>query len=221
VSLLESPLFDAPAATTDALEANPHLQQVRVGPGNAEVLAVLALASGVEPQNSPNLPAAPVRMRAELDDGSKYHLRARFVSGQDLCCEWEDEQQIVRVIELRQNWCRIELGGRTSAYDFCLEDERLWVNAHSGQRNVYRGPWLHALEDVSGRSDPVAPVQGTVVDVAANEGDVVEEGQVLLTLEAMKMEHIVRAPRAGTISAVLVKRGSQVAAGSPLIRIGD
>ncbi len=219
VSLIESPLFDAAVATTDVLEESRELQQIGVGPGDTEVMVVLAIAAGVKPQSSPNLPAAPIRMQAELDHGATHRLRARYISEHDLCCEWDDQSHVVRVLELASDGCRFELEGQLHTYDFCWQDECLWINAYSGQRNVYRGSWLHPPGDASGRSDPVAPVQGTVLDVAVNEGDVVVDDQILVTLEAMKMEHVVRAPRSGTISAVLVEPGEQVAAGSPLVRI--
>jgi 3-methylcrotonoyl-CoA carboxylase, alpha subunit (EC 6.4.1.4) len=45
----------------------------------------------------------------------------------------------------------------------------------------------------------------------------VSEGQALVVLEAMKMEHSIAAPHAGTITDLLVTQGSQVQAGAPLV----
>ena len=52
---------------------------------------------------------------------------------------------------------------------------------------------------------------GAVVAVHVAEGDRVEEGQVLLVVEAMKMEHALAAPHAGTVTGLAVRTGSQVA----------
>ena len=61
-----------------------------------------------------------------------------------------------------------------------------------------------------------APMPGTVVRVDARVGDVVAQGQVLVVLEAMKMEHAVRAGVAGTVEVVHVAAGEQVVDGAVL-----
>ena len=62
----------------------------------------------------------------------------------------------------------------------------------------------------------VSPMPGTIVHVGASAGDLVEAGQVLPTLEAMKMEHAVTAPAAGTLTHVAVAVGQQVDQGATL-----
>lgn len=62
----------------------------------------------------------------------------------------------------------------------------------------------------------LAPMPGTVVRVLVQEGERVEEGQTVLVLEAMKMQHQVTAPQAGIVTEASVAQGSQVAAGEVL-----
>ena len=57
----------------------------------------------------------------------------------------------------------------------------------------------------------LCPMPGLVVSVAVNEGDKVEAGQPLATVEAMKMENILRAEKAGTVAKVLAKAGDSLA----------
>ncbi len=65
-----------------------------------------------------------------------------------------------------------------------------------------------------------APMPGTILKVNVSNGDTVKEGQVLLVLEAMKMENEILAPKAGTVTQVLATRGSSVDTGAPLVYIG-
>ncbi|MGW3773393.1 carboxyl transferase domain-containing protein [Actinomadura verrucosospora] len=62
-----------------------------------------------------------------------------------------------------------------------------------------------------------APTQGTVVSVEVAEGDLVGAGAPLLVLEAMKMEHVVRAGEAGVVRALAAAPGDTVAEGAPLL----
>ena len=62
-----------------------------------------------------------------------------------------------------------------------------------------------------------APMPGLVREILVGEGDDVAEGDRLAVMEAMKMEHVLRAPRAGRVAAVPHPAGSQVEAGAPLV----
>ncbi|RAF70147.1 acetyl-/propionyl-CoA carboxylase subunit alpha, partial [Burkholderia multivorans] len=63
-----------------------------------------------------------------------------------------------------------------------------------------------------------APKQGTIVSVAVTAGDVVEAGDTLAVIEAMKMEQPLKAGHSGTVSEVLVDAGTAVKSGEPIIR---
>lgn len=62
-----------------------------------------------------------------------------------------------------------------------------------------------------------SPMSGTIVKVLVQEGQKVKEGEVLLVLEAMKMENEVVAPTGGTIQAVLVKANDSVASDQTML----
>ncbi len=79
---------------------------------------------------------------------------------------------------------------------------------------------LQSAKKNKGGSDQVlASMDGGMVDVMVKVGDVVEVGQTLAVLEAMKMEHPLKAGVAGTISEVLVQAGDQVKGRQKLIQI--
>jgi propionyl-CoA carboxylase alpha chain len=66
-----------------------------------------------------------------------------------------------------------------------------------------------------------APMPGRIRALMVTAGDAVEKGQVLLVLEAMKMEHRITAPRAGVVTAVHVALEEQVANGHALLSLAD
>lgn len=70
---------------------------------------------------------------------------------------------------------------------------------------------------VEGGVSVKAPMPGSVIEVKVKEGDRVEEGDVLLVLEAMKMENELTASQGGTVAQILVKKGDTVNSGDPLI----
>ena len=65
-----------------------------------------------------------------------------------------------------------------------------------------------------------APMPGNIMKVNVKVGDAVQESQTLVVLEAMKMENDIMAPKAGTVTQVLVSKGSSVDTGAPLVVIG-
>jgi 3-methylcrotonyl-CoA carboxylase alpha subunit len=62
-------------------------------------------------------------------------------------------------------------------------------------------------------------MHGRVVALAVAPGERVEKGDLLFTLEAMKMEHSVLAPVSGTVRAVRIAAGQQVEQGAPAVSI--
>ncbi|MCM1314745.1 MAG: biotin/lipoyl-binding protein [Prevotella sp.] len=64
-----------------------------------------------------------------------------------------------------------------------------------------------------------APMPGNIIRVDVKEGDKVKSGQVLVILEAMKMENEIVATKDGTIAQVVTSKGAVVETGSPLIVI--
>jgi len=95
--------------------------------------------------------------------------------------------------------------------------DRVWVQGPDGDvelRAVPRFPQAGAGENVTGGL--AAPMPGTVLGVHAAAGETVTGGQLLMIVEAMKMEHRITAPHAGVVREVLAQPGDQVAAGDLL-----
>ena len=68
-------------------------------------------------------------------------------------------------------------------------------------------------------NEMTAPLPGTVIEVFVEAGDVIEAGQVIVIIEAMKMKNSIRSTRAGKITEVLIRAGETVAHKQILIRL--
>ena len=64
-----------------------------------------------------------------------------------------------------------------------------------------------------------APMPGNIIRIDVKQGDTVKEGQILVILEAMKMENEIVAPKDGTVAQVVTSKGAVVDTGSPLVII--
>ena len=65
-----------------------------------------------------------------------------------------------------------------------------------------------------------APLPGTITDIKVNVGDTVKQGDVVLILEAMKMQNNIESEFSGTVTSINVKQGETVMEGAVLLTIG-
>lgn len=96
-----------------------------------------------------------------------------------------------------------------------------WLQAADGLYEL-SVRWLDVTEarPSSNEGRVKAPIPGLIARVDVRPGNVVEAGDPLLVLEAMKMENEIRAPRSGTVHGVSVKPGQTVVLGELMVEIG-
>jgi geranyl-CoA carboxylase alpha subunit len=105
----------------------------------------------------------------------------------------------------------LEVDGLRQRHTYRLNDEQLWLFCHPG--SLHLEDRTHAVIDsqTSVSSGTLkAPMDGAIVDVLVSEGSPVSKGQLLVVLEAMKMEHPLKAGIDGVLKRVQVKVGDQV-----------
>jgi acetyl/propionyl-CoA carboxylase alpha subunit len=139
-------------------------------------------------------------VHASVDDWSPASLRMLTSTAQSLNAEIDGVRRHYRVTRC----------GVTYYVDSSLGSTTL--------REVERFPEPSAAQEAGSL---LAPMPGAVVRVEVAEGDPVRAGMPILVLEAMKMEHTVRAPADGVVSAISVVAGQQVDSGQVLAVVTD
>ena len=82
-------------------------------------------------------------------------------------------------------------------------------------------PAAPAAAVAAGAGSPIkAPLPGTITELKVNVGDTVKKGDILLVLEAMKMQNNIESEYDGTVTAITVKQGETVMEGAVLLTIG-
>ncbi|MBI1907057.1 MAG: acetyl/propionyl/methylcrotonyl-CoA carboxylase subunit alpha [Rhodocyclales bacterium] len=113
---------------------------------------------------------------------------------------------------------RVELDGRRMDASVIAAGEKrhVFLNGRTWQlSNV--DPLAHSSESGGAEGGLLAPMPGKVIALVAQAGAKVEKGAPLLILEAMKMEHTITAPAAGTVKAFRYAVGDQVGDGAELV----
>jgi 3-methylcrotonyl-CoA carboxylase alpha subunit len=193
-------------------------------------------------------PAAPDHLLAALwlassGSGDLWSDTSGWRPGSACITQWRFGESLVTVERLAAQRYRARLGGTdhelrivargAAAFEVEMDGrlERASVIASGDGLELYRGGG-HASVRASRTEDAlqattradegslITPLPGTIVAVHVRQGEAVERGAPLVTLEAMKMEHTVTAPQAGTVARLPFGLGERVAAGSVLVELG-
>ena len=112
----------------------------------------------------------------------------------------------------------IESLGRMYRADATKVGDAWWVSL-DGETHIVREMSQDSTSSDTGEGGLTAPMPGTVREVLVKTGQRVREGQPMMILEAMKMEHQISAPEQGEVSAIHFKEGDRVDMGQVLISI--
>ncbi|MEO1065327.1 MAG: biotin carboxylase N-terminal domain-containing protein [Actinomycetota bacterium] len=115
----------------------------------------------------------------------------------------------------------VELDGRRRRYAVAREGDRLHLTGGRGGVTVGLVPRFTVPEAELPGGTVAAPMPGRVLEVRVDVGDRVEAGQVVVVLEAMKMENHLRAPAAGVVAEVRVALDEHVDKDLPLLVIDE
>jgi propionyl-CoA carboxylase alpha chain len=222
VAILESPEFLAGEVSTAFLadggpiEAGGAGEAVTSGhePRSVRTAAALALAETARvrrrvqqriPVGWRNVTAQP--QRVEFTDGTG----AEWLGTRDGYAV-----EGMTVVAAAPDRVVLDVDGLLSTYDVSITGDRVDVDGPAGHTALERVPRFVDPAAQVAEGSLLAPMPGTVVAVHVEVGAEVTEGQPLLVVEAMKMQHTVAAPRAGTVTELAAAVGRQVEAGAVL-----
>jgi propionyl-CoA carboxylase alpha chain len=107
----------------------------------------------------------------------------------------------------------LDVDGVTRRYDVRVLETAVLVDGPRGGATLRIVPRFVDPSTQVAAGSLLAPMPGSVIAVRAEVGDVVREGQAILVMEAMKMQHTIAAPYAGTVTELSATAGQQVEAG--------
>jgi geranyl-CoA carboxylase alpha subunit len=122
-----------------------------------------------------------------------------------------DTQISLKLLASDGRWLTLELDGIRRRIAYQQQSEQLWLYGHCGNLHLLDVTHEPAGGQNTASSGTVkAPMDGAIVEVLVSEGERVSKGQLLLVLEAMKMEQPMKAGVDGTVRRIGVKQGEQV-----------
>ncbi|MEX1007166.1 MAG: biotin carboxylase N-terminal domain-containing protein [Acidimicrobiia bacterium] len=123
----------------------------------------------------------------------------------------------VRVFDARPDAVDVEIDDGRRRYSVQRVGDTVYVDSSLGASALHVVDRFPVVEEDAAPGSLLAPLPGSAVQVAVVVGQRVTAGDVLVVLEAMKMEHTVRAPFDGTVTEVRVELGEQVDSGDVLV----
>jgi 3-methylcrotonyl-CoA carboxylase alpha subunit len=132
-----------------------------------------------------------------------------------------DEGRDIRVVSWEPPQLTLEEGSHRWHARISVDGDRRYVHTSQFSIGLLQKPRFPDKSQAVPAGGCVAPMPGKVIELRVAEGDTVQAGQLLLIMEAMKMEHSVAAPQGGTVAHVGVAAGDQVDADALLIVVSD
>jgi propionyl-CoA carboxylase alpha chain len=238
VGILREDEFAAGAIDTGYLERHPYDELVPAPPAAARTAHLLAAALAGQaarraaapvlvslPSGFRNNPSAPQSVAYECGAGQgrgervevTYRIGRPHVDGTAVTATVAG-QPVPEVTVLSATPDRVDLvcGGVRRIIDVTRIGSVSYVDSAAGHDVLTEAERFPDPAAVAHAGSLLAPMPGTVARVDVAAGDTVEAGAAIVTIEAMKMEHTVRAPGRGTVTAVAVAVGAQVDSGTVL-----
>lgn len=157
-----------------------------------------------------------------LCENNKHKVAVNVINSQEksFLLNVQDDELTVTLQAFEQNALRYSEQGVAKTLSFAFYQNGVYLNTHEGC--VFVEDMTHApaeSADAAGSGLIKASMDGGIIDVLVESGQVVKKGQTLVVLEAMKMEHSMKADSDGTVKSILVAKGDQVKGRQLLVEV--
>ncbi|QJI45307.1 acetyl/propionyl/methylcrotonyl-CoA carboxylase subunit alpha [Pseudomonas sp. ADAK2] len=181
--------------------------------------AAQAFAQGQPSQSRADDPSSPWAINSGFRAGLPKEITLH------LSCEGQDRALTlgeVTTAQLKGEQLLTEHNGLRRQHRAIRRGDSLYLQWEGELRRVETYDPITAVESShSHQGGLTAPMNGSIVRVLVEAGQTVEAGAQLVVLEAMKMEHSIRAPHAGVIKALYCQEGEMVSEGSALVELEE
>ena len=212
VNLLRHPIIVAGDTNTAFIQqhfhSDPSLHPQNIDLENLAVAA--AILTHAFQQTSWNTAIAPrLPLKLKIND-QKLDLLIQQIA-QNITVEICGQSQTIELIQQNHQQLIYVIDGVRRKVDYVLKDQQLYLDAGNGNLSIenitYAAPEIIQL---TGDGKTRAPMDGAIVNIAVNQGDVVVKGQTLLVLEAMKIQQHIKADVDGVVEEIIGQVGQQV-----------
>jgi 3-methylcrotonyl-CoA carboxylase alpha subunit len=224
--IVDHPAFEKGETTTRFLEEYRLTEPppTEPFPREALILASAALLHRIPASPDP-FAAGPWRLLgATTLDYEDHRIEVQRVGSANLRVTAEGEESTVEVLHHGVDRIRAFIDNEPVEAGIVANADRILVSLR-GETHTLRKLAPPTVDETGSGADAAAsltaPMPGTVVKVLVEEGQEVEEGQLLLVLEAMKMEQPVSAPHAGVVNSLPFDEGSLVPGGAVLVEVEE
>ncbi len=131
----------------------------------------------------------------------------------DFFVTYDNNEYTVSVEEIKPGQLKIKLGNRIIKCVISEGEDNKFVFIDGDIFKVKRIELTGRKKTKKKQGDLNSPISGTIVDVKVKEGSKIKKDDVIMIIEAMKMEYLIRAPYNGTIKKVLFKSKDQIEIG--------
>lgn len=162
-----------------------------------------------------------MKLKIEIEEGSTFELETQDDS---LLINGENSEYSIN--KIKDNQFLLQANHKNyNVFVIGQENEQLLLSINGYQVNVHVKDHIAQILEKLGMdmdlaeeiNELVAPMPGSIIEIAIKEGDEVKQGDTLLILEAMKMENVIKSPTDGVIQKLHVEKGNNVEKNQVLI----
>ena len=132
---------------------------------------------------------------------------------------YDNNEYTVTAEEIKQGQLKIGLGDRVIKCVISEGQDKKFVFLNGNVYNVKRVDLTSRKKTQKKDEDLNSPISGTVVNIKSKPGELVKKDEVIMIIEAMKMEYLIRAPYSGVIIKIHFKEKDQIEIGQLTVEI--